>query len=96
MNSEYSADLITLIDEDGVEHNFEIMDVIEENGSEYYALSPAYEDKSQLINDNGEYYILEVVEENGEEQLAEVMDEALRTKLSRIFEERFEDSFYED
>lgn len=96
MNSDYSADLITLIDEDGVEHNFEIMDVVEENGTEYYALSPAYEDKAELLNDTGEYFILEVIEEDGEEQLAEVIDEDLRNRLSRIFEERFEESFYED
>lgn len=96
MNNDYSADLVTLIDEDGKEHNFEIMDVIEENGAEYYALSPAYDNKADLLEDNGEYYILEVIEENGEEQLAEVMDEDLRRHLSDIFEQRFEDSFYED
>ena len=96
MNSDYSADLITLIDEDGIEHNFEIMDVVEENGVEYYALTPAYENKADLIDDNGEYFILELIEENGEEQLAEVIDEDLRRHLSNIFEQRFEESFYED
>ncbi len=96
MNSDYSADLITLVDEDGIEHNFEIMDVVEENGTEYYALSHVYDDKADLLNDNGEYFILEVIEEDGEEQLAEVVDEDLRNRLSKIFEQRYEDSFYED
>lgn len=96
MNNDYSADLITLVDEEGIEHNFEIIDIYEENGTEYYALCPAYDNKADLINDSGEYFILEVIEEDGEEQLAEVVDEALRKRLSAIFEQRFEDSFYED
>lgn len=96
MIEDFSADLITLVDEDGVEHNFEIMDVIQENGTEYYALSPAFDNGEDLLNDSGEYFILEVIEEDGEEQLAEVIDEELRSRLSRIFEQRFEDSFYED
>lgn len=96
MINDFSADLITLVDEDGIEHNFEIMDVIEENGTEYYALSPAFDNGADLLDDSGEYYILEVVEEDGEEQLAEVVDEELRRHLSRIFEQRFEESFYED
>lgn len=96
MINDFSADLITLIDEDGKEHNFEIKDKIEENGNEYYALSPAFDNTSDLLEDNGEYYILEVIEENGEEQLAEVIDEELRNRLSTIFEQRFNDYFYDE
>ena len=96
MNNDFSADLITLVDEDGIEHNFEIMDVVEYNGNEYYALSPVFDNKADMLDDDGEYYILEVIEEDGEEQLAEVIDEDLRKTLSDIFEQRFEDYFYED
>lgn len=96
MDKEFSPDLITLVDEEGLEHNFEILDVIEENDTEYYALMPVYENSEELLQDSGEYYILEAVEEDGEEQLAEVMDDKLRRKLSDIFEERFNNRFYED
>lgn len=96
MDKDFSPDLITLVDEDGLEHNFEIMDVIEENDTEYYALMPVYENSEDILQDSGEYYILEAIEENGEEQMAEVMDENLRKRLSDIFEERFNNFFYED
>lgn len=96
MDNEYAPDLITLVDEDGIEHNFEILDVIEENGTEYYALMPTFENSEEALQDSGEYYILEAVEEDNEQQLAEVMDEELRQRLSNIFEERFNEMFFED
>jgi uncharacterized protein YrzB (UPF0473 family) len=94
MNNDYSPDLITLLDEDNREHTFEILDTYEYDGSLYYALMPVYENKGDMLNDSGEYTILEVLEDDGEQQLAEVEDEELRRELSAIFEERFNDSFY--
>ena len=49
-----------------------------------------------ILQDSGEYYILEAIEEDGEPQLAEVIDENLRQRLANIFEERFNEMFYED
>ena len=94
MNDSFSPDLITLLDENGVEHNFEILDQIEENNTTYYALMPVYENGADMLADSGEYTILEAVEENDEEQLAEIEDDELRRRLSRIFEDRFNDMFY--
>lgn len=94
MDNSFSPDLITLIDENGIEHNFEILDQIEENDNRYFALMPVFENKDDMLYDSGEYTILEAVEENGEEQLAEVEDEELRRRLSLVFEERFNDMFY--
>ena len=94
MNNEYSPDLITLLDEDNREHTFEILDTYEYDGTLYYALTPYYENKGDLLYDSGEYTILEVLDDGGEEQLAEVTDEKLRRTLCDIFEERFNESFY--
>ncbi|MCH5298173.1 MAG: DUF1292 domain-containing protein [Ruminococcus sp.] len=96
MDSNYSPDLITLLDEDGRELTLEILDIYEENERVFYALMPVYDNKEDLLYDSGEYTILEVVDENSEEQLAEVEDEELKLRLSRIFEDRFNDMFYED
>ena len=96
MNNEYTPDLITLLDEDNQEHNFEILDVIEEDDKQYYALMPVYEDKTDMLYDSGEYIILESAEDNGEQILAEVEDRELRMRLSDIFEEHFNDMFYEN
>ena len=91
MDNSYKPDLITLIDEDNVEHNFEILDTIENEKGVFYALYPIYDNAKDSVDDSGEYYIMEVIEEDGEEQLAEVQDEALLDELSAIFEELFDD-----
>lgn len=96
MDNEFTPDLITLVDEDGKEQEFEIVDTIEENGTEYFALMPILESNEEMLNYNGEYFILELVEEDGEEQFAEVIDKETRARLSRIFEDRYNDTFYED
>lgn len=93
MENEYKPDLITLIDEDNVEHNFEILDTIEDDRGVFYALYPIFDDPEAALSDSGEYYIMEVIEEDGEEQLAEVEDEALLDELSAIFEAHFEELF---
>lgn len=95
MDNSYSPDLITLIDENGIEHNFEILDQIEENDNRYFALMPVYESGEDMLSDSGEYTILEAIDVDGEEQLAEVEDNELRRRLSNVFEERFNDMFYE-
>ena len=86
--------MITLIDDQGKEHEFEILDVIENEDGCFYALLPTFEDPAGSVDADGTYYIFEVVEEDGEEQLAEVEDEELLDKLAEIFESRF-DELYE-
>lgn len=94
MNNEYGADLITLIDDEGVEHEFEILDEIDNEDGVFYALLPTFDDpQSELEADT--YYIFEVIEEDGEEQLAEVEDDELLDKLAAIFESRFEELYEE-
>ena len=90
MSEDFEADLIVLLDEDGEEHSFEIIDTLEYEDNTYYALSPLFEDPQDQVEADGEYYIFEVVEEDGEEQLAEVEDDNLLDELDEIFSERFE------
>lgn len=96
MDKEFAPDLITLIDDENVEHNFEIIDTIENEKGVFYALYPIFDDPDSAIADDGEYYIMEVIEEDGEEQLAEVDDDALLDELAEIFEKRFEELFSEE
>ncbi len=95
MNNEFGADLITLIDDEGVEHEFEILDEIDNDDGVFYALLPTFDDPQSELESEGTYYIFEVIEEDGEEQLAEVEDDELLDKLAAIFESRFEE-LYED
>ncbi len=96
MNNEYEADLITLLDDENVEHTFEIIDSIEKDGNVYYALLPVYDDAQDQVEDDGEYYIFQTVEENGEELLLEVEDETLLDELAATFEKHFEEIFGEE
>lgn len=96
MNNDYSPDLITLVDDEGKEHNFEILDTLEYEDTLYYALYPVFDDPADSVADSGEYYIMEVIEENGEQELAEVEDDELVDKLAEIFEERFNDIFADE
>ena len=96
MNDDFGADLLTLVDDEGQEHEFEILDVIENDEGCFYALLPTFEDPQQEVESEGTYYIFEVIEEDGEEQLQEVDDDALLDKLAEIFEERFNEAYFED
>ncbi len=93
MNDEYGADLITLIDDDGEEHEFEVLDVIDNDDGCFYALLPTFEEPQDKVDAEGTYYIFEAIEENGEQQLAEVEDEELLDKLAELFESRFEELY---
>lgn len=93
MDNEFKPDLITLIDEENIEHNFEILDTIENEKGVFYALYPVFDSADEAVEDSGEYYIMEVIEEDGEEQLAEVDDEELLNELADVFEKHFEELF---
>jgi len=87
---DFVPELLSLLDDNGVEHNFEILDAIEaEDGKRYLALLPQTETPEETVESDGMYYIFEVVEEDGEELLTEVEDETLASELAVIFEERF-------
>ena len=97
MNEDFSPEIITLSDDEGVEHIFEILDTIEYEDKEYYALYPVYEDAADMVADSGEYYIMESIEAEDGFELAEVEDDDIVDKLSVIFEKRFEEKFgYEE
>ena len=96
MNDEFGADLITLIDDEGEEHEFEILDVIDNDEGCFYALLPTFDDPQDEVGSEGTYYIFEAIEEDGEQQLAEVEDEELLDRLAEIFEKHFEELYEEE
>lgn len=81
---EYEADLVVLLDDEGNEHEFEIIDEIENDDGYFMALIPTLNDAEGDVADADEYYIFELVNVDGEEQLSEVEDEALLDKLADI------------
>lgn len=82
---EEEMSIITLTDENGVDTEFEYLDVIEYQGKEYMFLMPAVEDADEIV-------ILEIepVDEENENYLA-VEDEAILEAVYAIFKERYKD-----
>lgn len=96
MDHEYEADLLTLLDDEGQEHEFEIIDELENDDGHFLALVPTQQEADELVSDAETYYIFEVIEEDGEEQLQEVEDDELLDKLAAIFEERFSEAYFDE
>lgn len=92
-DNEDELTVITLEDEDGVDHEFEIIDSLEFHGHDYYALMPVSQDEVDELD--GELVILRAESQDDEEddflsiiedddEYAEVVDLFMR-KLSEIY-----------
>jgi len=90
---EMGPDILTLVDEEGEEHEFEIVDQAELDGDNYVALVPVFDKPEELLEDSGELVILKVVEDNGEEFLEAIEDEDEFDKMGEFFVERLSDIF---
>lgn len=90
-------DILTLVDEDNNEHQFEVVDTAEFEGKNYIALIPIFDKPEELLDDSGELVILQVLEENGEQYLEAIEDEAEFDRVGNFFVGRLEDEFdFED
>lgn len=90
----FNPDLVSVVDEDGVEHVFEELDRIETDDGRFIALLPVYDDDTEILDDDGELIILSVNEdESGEIYLEPIEDEKKFYEIGKIFEERLEDLF---
>lgn len=95
MDMDYERDLVTLMDEDGVEHEFEVVDSLEVDDEEYIALVPVFENPEDSLEDSGELVILKMVtdEETNEEYYEAIDNEEEFTKIADLFMERLEEFF---
>ena len=93
-NENYGNDLISVVDEEGVEHTFEELDRIETDDGRYVALLPVYTEAEEILDGDGELIILSVIEdEDGETYLEPIEDEELFDEIGQMFEERLADLF---
>ncbi len=97
MSEEFNPDLVSVVDENGVEHVFEELDRIETDTAKYVALLPVYDEAEEILDDDGELIILKVCEEDGETYLEPIEDDNEFNEIGNIFEERLADLFsFED
>ena len=89
MNEDFGPDIVSVTDEDGVEHIFEELDRIEtDDGNRYVALLPVIDDEEEILDSDGDVFILKVIEENGETFLVQIDDEKEFNEIGNIFEDR--------
>ena len=91
LEQEEEMSILSLTDENGNEQNFEYLDVIEYEGTEYLFLLPVDDEDAEVV-------ILEIepVDEETENYLA-IEDTALLETLYEMFKEKFKDYFtFED
>ena len=77
-------EFFTLVDEEGVEREFELIGAAELDGNQYYAFIPAEEDPDKEFC---EYTILKIVVEDGEETLVSIDDDNEYNKVADYFDE---------
>lgn len=93
---EPGGELLSLVDEEGNEHEFEMVDTADFEGSGYVALVPVLEGQD-LLDDTGELVILKVVKDGEEEFLEAIEDDAEFDKVGAFFMNRLKDTFdFED
>ena len=94
MSEEYGNSLVSVLDDEGNEHQFELLDAIETDDGRYVALLPIYNEAEAAIEGDGELVILEVVDENGEDLLVPIENDDTFEDIASIFEERLAE-YYE-
>ena len=89
---EYEPDLITLEDEEGKEHVFEVIDSADK-GSRYMALVPYVEDEEEMLEADLELVLMKVGEDQDGEFLDIVEDDEELYEVSNMFEKRLREFF---
>ncbi len=93
-NMDYSPEIITLTDEEGVEHEFEVWDIIEVDGTTYYGLIPYNENADSMVEEDTELVVLKLdTDENGVECLSLIDNDEEYERIGQMF---LEQSFEED
>ena len=83
------ADLYTLVDEEGNEKLFELIDILEENGQVYFALIPHIEDPNELLEGEVELVVLNAKKDaDGNEILEPIETDEEYDRIAEAFLER--------
>ena len=93
MSEEYGNDFVTLLDEEGNELEYEMIDAVEIDGQQYVALLPVLEGGPEVLEEEYEAVILKIENENGEDMLVSIDDEDEFNKVWAQFEERLAEDF---
>ncbi|MGI5897168.1 MAG: DUF1292 domain-containing protein [Oscillospiraceae bacterium] len=88
-----TPDIYTLVDEEGNEQAFELLDVLDLDDNRYFALIPYYENPEESIEDDGDLVILKSEMVDDEEMMASIDDDEEYERVGAIFLERLDNMF---
>lgn len=89
-----SADLYTLVDENGVEQQFELLDVMDVGNDRYYALVPYYDDPTKEIEADTELVVLKSeYDANNDESLVSIDNDEEYERIGNMFLERLNEMY---
>ena len=91
MSEEYGNDFVTLIDEDGNEVTFEVIDALDHKGVHYLAVVEYTENEEDA--EDAQLVILSVGEDDEGEYLDVVEDDETLLEVSKLFEQRLSDDY---
>lgn len=87
------TNIITLLDEEGQEHEFELIDTLHHQDNEYRALVPVFDDPEEMLQDSAELVIMRVSREDGEIYLDIIEDDDEYDRVSDLFVQRLADDY---
>lgn len=93
LDGDLSTDFMTLVDEDGEEHIFEVLDAAETETGRYLAMVPHFEEPSEMLEHDAELVIMKAFSDEEGEFLEVIEDEGEFNAVSAIFTERLGDEY---
>lgn len=96
LDNNNAADLYTLVDENGVEQQFEMLDSMDVGNDRYYALVPYYDDPTKELEADSELVVLKSeFDKNNEETLVTIEDDDEYERIGNMFLERLNEIYDE-
>lgn len=90
---DYTPDLVTLEDEEGKEHTFEVIDAADHKDVHYMALVPYVENEEELEDADLDLILMKVGQDAEGEYLDIVEDDEELYEVSNMFEKRLREFF---
>ena len=90
----FGPEILTLIDEEGMEHEFELLDELDtDDGEHYIAIFPTANNAEEYVDSDGELIIMKVDRDDPGESFMHIEDEEEFDRIAAIFVERLSDEF---
>ncbi len=90
----FGPEILTLIDEEGQEHEFELLDELDtDDGEHYIAIFPTANNSQEYIDSDGELIIMKIDKSDPDESFMHIEDEDEFNRIAAIFVERLSDEF---